>query len=189
VHINLNDGFGALNSLQNWCETPLKPENTKLYKALENEKNDESARLLKAVISLLVLSEAECKMPAFLQVDYKCDASESRDKYFAQFFSAIEAFAQKYQDNVNGYGMFAVLTTDEQPLKRSRRATDADLNDDLNLAESYSEDYPVIFNIILWFGVLIAFSMLAICYAIAYMDPGRDSIIYRMTSTRIKKDN
>jgi len=32
-------------------------------------------------------------------------------------------------------------------------------------------------------------SLLAICYAIAAMDPGRDSIIYRMTSTRIKKDN
>lgn len=59
----------------------------------------------------------------------------------------------------------------------------------LNLAQSYSEDYPVIFNIILWFGVLIVFSMLAISYAIATMDPGRDSIIYRMTSTRIKKDN
>lgn len=61
--------------------------------------------------------------------------------------------------------------------------------DDLNLAGSYSEDYPVIFNIILWFGVLIVFSTLAITYAIATMDPGRDSIIYRMTSTRIKKDN
>lgn len=59
----------------------------------------------------------------------------------------------------------------------------------LNLAPTYSEEYPVIFNIILWFGVLIVFTMLAISYAIAFMDPGRDSIIYRMTSTRIKKDN
>lgn len=60
---------------------------------------------------------------------------------------------------------------------------------DLNLAKTYSQDYPVIFNIILWFGVVIAFSLLAISYAIACMDPGRDSIIYRMTSNRIKKDN
>lgn len=60
---------------------------------------------------------------------------------------------------------------------------------DLNLAKTYSEDYPVIFNIILWFGVVLAFSLLAISYAIASMDPGRDSIIYRMTSNRIKKDN
>lgn len=60
---------------------------------------------------------------------------------------------------------------------------------DLNLAKTYTDDYPVIFNIILWFGVVLAFSLLAISYAIAYMDPGRDSIIYRMTSNRIKKDN
>lgn len=62
-------------------------------------------------------------------------------------------------------------------------------DDDLNLAKVYDDNYPVIFNIILWFGVVIAFSLFAISYAIATMDPGRDSIIYRMTSTRIKKDN
>ncbi|XP_011503147.1 PREDICTED: renin receptor [Ceratosolen solmsi marchali] len=60
---------------------------------------------------------------------------------------------------------------------------------DLNIANVYSEDYPVIFNIILWFGVVFFFSLLAICFTIAEMDPGRDSIIYRMTSNRMKKDN
>lgn len=58
-----------------------------------------------------------------------------------------------------------------------------------NLAEYYNQDYPVIFNIILWFMVVFGFALLAICYAIGSMDPGRDSIIYRMTSTRMKKDN
>lgn len=59
----------------------------------------------------------------------------------------------------------------------------------MNLAKSYSKDYPVIFNIILWFGVAMVFTLLAISIAIGDMDPGRDSIIYRMTSTRMKKDN
>lgn len=59
----------------------------------------------------------------------------------------------------------------------------------VNLAKTYGTTYPVIFNIILWFGVVFFFSLLAICLAIAYMDPGRDSIIYRMTSTRMKKEN
>lgn len=59
----------------------------------------------------------------------------------------------------------------------------------LNLAEVYSDNYPVIFNIILWFGVAFVFSLLAVSVFIADMDPGRDSIIYRMTSTRMKKDN
>lgn len=50
-------------------------------------------------------------------------------------------------------------------------------------------NYPVIFNIMLWFGVAMFFALLAICIVIANMDPGRDSIIYRMTSNRMKKDN
>ena len=63
------------------------------------------------------------------------------------------------------------------------------MQEDINLAKQYGEDYPVIFNIILWFGIIMLFSLLAICLAIGNMDPGRDSIIYRMTSTRGKKDN
>ncbi|KAH0950846.1 hypothetical protein HN011_008304 [Eciton burchellii] len=59
----------------------------------------------------------------------------------------------------------------------------------LGRSKTYTEDYPVIFNIILWFCILFFFSLLAICITIADMDPGRDSIIYRMTSNRMKKDN
>lgn len=193
----------------------MEAESSKLYKVLKDEKNHQSKQLLEAIIVLSTLSEAKCNMPAFLEIHYKFETTKSRDKYFDQFFCAVETFAQKYQENTNGYGLVAVLTTDEQTLKRSRREVTAEVTiwyyhiiiwwkkylltnhfliefqliNPLNLAESYSEDFPVIFNIILWFGVLIAFSMLAICYAIAAMDPGRDSIIYRMTSTRIKKDN
>ncbi|KPI99933.1 Renin receptor [Papilio xuthus] len=58
-----------------------------------------------------------------------------------------------------------------------------------NPSTSYSADYAAIFNILLWFGVVFVFTLVAIVYAIMDMDPGRDSIIYRMTSTRMKKDN
>uniref|UniRef100_A0A1B0AYC6 Uncharacterized protein n=1 Tax=Glossina palpalis gambiensis TaxID=67801 RepID=A0A1B0AYC6_9MUSC len=73
--------------------------------------------------------------------------------------------------------------------RAKRQATTEEDKNKYNLAEYYSEDYPVIFNIILWLMVTFGFSLLAICYAIGSMDPGRDSIIYRMTSTRMKKDN
>lgn len=59
----------------------------------------------------------------------------------------------------------------------------------LNLADDYDEDFPVIFNIMLWFSIALIFALISICMVIANMDPGRDSIIYRMTSTRMKKDN
>lgn len=208
-----------LSSLQDWCETSLKPESAEVLKALRDEKNAEAKQFVEAIAVMSVLSQATCKMPDFLQIDLNLNDAKSRDKYMELFVDTVKAFSKRYSENTNGNGMVAVLSSDEKPLKRSRRAvadvniyrltffsylpkpirteintsfyniSPQDPNSDLNLAESYSEDYPVIFNIILWFGVLIVFSMLAISYAIAGMDPGRDSIIYRMTSTRIKKDN
>ncbi|CAG7815542.1 unnamed protein product [Allacma fusca] len=60
----------------------------------------------------------------------------------------------------------------------------------LNLSEDFSDDYPVVFNILLWLGVSMFIATLAICVFIASMDPGRDSLIYRVTSAqRFKKDN
>lgn len=58
----------------------------------------------------------------------------------------------------------------------------------LNLSSGYSEDYPVIFNIILFLSVTLLLAILATSVAMATMDPGRDSIIYRMTNPRMKKD-
>jgi renin receptor len=102
--------------------------------------------------------------------------------------SAVKAF----HSNV----LVTVVADKEDIVYREKRAAEATpkqspqvIPDDINLALDYNSDYPVIFNIILWFGVVMVFSLLAISYAIASMDPGRDSVIYRMTSTRMKKDN
>jgi len=60
----------------------------------------------------------------------------------------------------------------------------------LNMAEEFSDDYPVVFNILLWFGIAMFITLLAVSVFIASMDPGRDSLIYRVTSAqRFKKDN
>jgi len=101
-----------------------------------------------------------------------------------------EAFNKAYFGNV----LVTVVTSDASHTRRIRsvpesKNTRADPPAHLNLAKTYSSNYPVIFNIILWFGVVMVFSLLAISMVIGSMDPGRDSIIYRMTSTRMKKDN
>ena len=57
-----------------------------------------------------------------------------------------------------------------------------------NLGTVYSEDYPVIFNIILLISVVLVVAIIAVSMSMAFMDPGRDSIIYRMTNPRMKKD-
>ncbi|XP_071484405.1 renin receptor-like isoform X1 [Diadema antillarum] len=57
----------------------------------------------------------------------------------------------------------------------------------LNVAPYYDDSFPVFFNIFLWLGIVLALATLVIAYMLGNMDPG-DSIIYRMTSQRIKMD-
>lgn len=60
--------------------------------------------------------------------------------------------------------------------------------DQWNLAEPWSEDFHVAFAIIAFLLILFILSIFGISVGIWFMDPGRDSIIYRMTSQRMKKD-
>lgn len=63
-----------------------------------------------------------------------------------------------------------------------------DPNLNLNLAPRFDDMYPAIFNIVLWTMIGMALAVFAISWGIWNMDPGRDSLIYRMTTQRMKKD-
>lgn len=85
----------------------------------------EAKQFVEAIAVLDILSQATCKMPAFLHINLKVDDAKSRDKYFDLFARTVKAFAEKQNELTNGRGIVAVLTTDETPsLKRFRRATD-----------------------------------------------------------------
>ncbi|VVC97751.1 unnamed protein product [Leptidea sinapis] len=99
--------------------------------------------------------------------------------------SLSEAFVKAYDGSV----LVTVVTTDVAHTRRTVRAAPADPMQEPYEDDKYSSDYAAIFNILLWFGIIFTFTLVAIVYAIMDMDPGRDSIIYRMTSTRMKKDN
>lgn len=113
-------------------------------------------------------------------------------------FDAIERISAAFYKAYKGNALVTLATSDEAHTRRFARAAEEPPKDEptkpdefknLNLAKNYNADYPVIFNIILWFGVAMFFALLAISIVIGNMDPGRDSIIYRMTSNRMKKDN
>lgn len=72
--------------------------------------------------------------------------------------------------------------------RRERSLLQSEAVKDVNLAVEYSEDYPAIFNIILFLSIVLLLAVIATSASMAYMDPGRDSIIYRMTNPRMKKD-
>lgn len=55
-------------------------------------------------------------------------------------------------------------------------------------ATQYSPEYPAIFHIFFWSSLGLGLCLWFTSYAIWFMDPNRDSIIYRMTSQRMKRD-
>ncbi|XP_030370005.1 renin receptor [Scaptodrosophila lebanonensis] len=116
----------------------------------------------------------------------KSEALDEANKLISAAIGRLLVAAQKSSGSV----LFVQTTDEEVSSSRTKRdAVPPNTLNPYNLAEYYDYNYPVIFNIILWFMVVFGLSLLAICYAIGSMDPGRDSIIYRMTSTRMKKDN
>lgn len=101
---------------------------------------------------------------------------------------AISTLVQSYNEIYNNEVLIIAITNNAKESRRSKRELSS-VEKNLNVAEPISNDFPIIFNLILWFVVIFVFSLLAIALSIAQMDPGRDSIIYRMTSNRMKKEN
>merc|ERR550534_59971 len=54
-------------------------------------------------------------------------------------------------------------------------------NEAENLASDYDDMFPVIFNMWFWLMVVLALTVYAVSVGMWNMDPGRDSIIYRLT--------
>ncbi|XP_046632601.1 renin receptor-like [Daphnia pulicaria] len=97
----------------------------------------------------------------------------------------------------NTYGDRFILTaiTNERIRIREKRSTtsnakaNSELYWKLNLSKRYGSDYSSIFNILLWTSVFLIAALISTAVFICTLDPGRDSIIYRMTTQRIKKEN
>ncbi|KAM8977130.1 LOW QUALITY PROTEIN: renin receptor [Pelodytes ibericus] len=111
----------------------------------------------------------------------------------------LSDFLQKFADDMysiyGGNAIVDIVTVDtfETPLVRKSRsilASEAISNpgSPYNLAYEYNFNYAVVFNIILWIMIGLALAVIAISYNLWNMDPGYDSIIYRMTNQKIRMD-
>nr|CAD7459440.1 unnamed protein product [Timema tahoe] len=166
-------------------------------------------------------------------------ATEAKNLLIEAIKDLDRAFVHAYKGQV----LVTVVTSDVSHTRKSRSLmaeVDADsVVDNMNVSKDYDPNYPVIFNILLWFNIAFFYSIVAVADASSRdvpspyrtvtsamqimlswintrfgfslipaavlnsgslitlfplstatkMDPGRDSIIYRMTSTRMKKDN
>ncbi|XP_053437141.1 renin receptor isoform X2 [Nycticebus coucang] len=106
---------------------------------------------------------------------------------------------QKFSDDMyNLYGGNAVVelvtvkSFDTSLVRKTRTILEAkQINDPespYNLAYKYDFEYSVVFNMVLWIMISLALAVLITSYNIWNMDPGYDSIIYRMTNQKIRMD-
>ncbi|CAF2392045.1 unnamed protein product [Rotaria sp. Silwood2] len=82
------------------------------------------------------------------------------------------------------------LTTKQSArIRRARAAEGVSANEtNVTIAEMYSDNYPVMFNLFFWTSLALALVVIAIVYVFLTLDPGADTIIYRMTAPRLKVD-
>uniref|UniRef100_A0AC35TGD2 Glycophorin-A n=1 Tax=Rhabditophanes sp. KR3021 TaxID=114890 RepID=A0AC35TGD2_9BILA len=59
---------------------------------------------------------------------------------------------------------------------------------DYNVYSFTQQDYPAMFAIILGISLILVIAIVFIAVGMWTMDPGKDSIIYRMTTPKLKKD-
>lgn len=79
------------------------------------------------------------------------------------------------------------------PTSTSTDATTAEAQSEINittanLATPSTENYAVIFSIVLWLMIAFSLAVLAASYSMWFMDPGKDNIIYRAATQRMKSD-
>lgn len=210
VRISLGDGLDALGQSALGELKPTSIDETSFtglsLRSEEDRKYMEEVQLLHAIAN---------KVPSAIKPDSRPDIywlvisglrpvfdahgsnSTSSREALTLLNNALDVIHDAFIQAYDGQVLIVAFTNDAskvhhvRSLDRQRRQAEkeAEMVQIRNLSKDYSDDYPVIFNILLWFGVVFWLSLLAISIAIAQMDPGRDSIIYRMTSNRMKKDN
>jgi len=115
--------------------------------------------------------------------------------------SGVSQFSTEIVNLYGGDALVEVLTSHQEPIvNRQSRSLFQDVAATSeptpkpeerpkigNKAPPYDDDYPVVFNIILWMTLFLALAVYVISYGLWNLDPG-DTIIYRMTSQRMKID-
>ncbi|XP_038658058.1 renin receptor isoform X1 [Scyliorhinus canicula] len=125
---------------------------------------------------------------------YGQDSQQFRDA--AQILaSVIQKFADEVFSIYSGNALIELLTVkefDASLVRKTRSILESpsisNPGSPYGLAYRYNYNYAVVFNIVLWLMIGLALAVIVIAYNLWNMDPGYDSIIYRMTSQRIKME-
>lgn len=107
---------------------------------------------------------------------------------------ALQKFADDMYSLYGGNAVVELVTVksfDTSLVRKSRTILEAkqeNTQSPYNLAYKYNLEYSVVFNLVLWIMIGLALAVIITSYNIWNMDPGYDSIIYRMTNQKIRID-
>ncbi|KAI5279581.1 renin receptor isoform X1 [Manis pentadactyla] len=108
---------------------------------------------------------------------------------------ALQKFADDMYNLYGGNAVVELVTVrsfDTSLVRKTRTILEAKLEKNpsspYNLAYKYNFEYSVVFNLVLWIMIALALAVIITSYNIWNMDPGYDSIIYRMTNQKIRMD-
>lgn len=107
---------------------------------------------------------------------------------------ALQKFADDMYSLYGGNAVVELVTVksfDTSLVRKSRTILEAKQETSpspYNLAYKYNLEYSVVFNLVLWIMIGLALAVIITSYNIWNMDPGYDSIIYRMTNQKIRMD-
>ncbi|KAG5671792.1 hypothetical protein PVAND_001968 [Polypedilum vanderplanki] len=132
--------------------------------------------------------------PAYINVRLSLNSLSKSDSTRTEAIKLLRSTLNKLNDAIqkayNGNALVTVITVESHQIhsRSKREIVENDEENKYNLATLRSSDYPVIFNIVFWFTIILLFSLIAISLALSNVED-KDSIIYRMTGARGKKDN
>uniref|UniRef100_A0A2K6UM42 Renin receptor n=1 Tax=Saimiri boliviensis boliviensis TaxID=39432 RepID=A0A2K6UM42_SAIBB len=108
---------------------------------------------------------------------------------------ALQKFADDMYNLYGGNAVVELVTVksfDTSLIRKTRTTLEAkqakNPESPYNLAYKYNFEYSVVFNMVLWIMIGLALAVIITSYNIWNMDPGYDSIIYRMTNQKIRMD-
>lgn len=188
INVNLIDNdvvstpFGKLEKTNVEDEVQfLKPKTNKKDKEFLNQ-----IAYLQSLIKLFTEGkEKPTALNARVSLKMLSKNSEASSEALKLLTSTIKKLNAAVEKSYDGNALFAVIV--EANHNRVRRQAEPNTNP-YNLAEPTDPDYPVVFNIMLWFTIIFVFTLLAISLSLSNVED-KDSIIYRMTGARGKKDN
>ncbi|KAM3728043.1 Renin receptor [Dirofilaria immitis] len=184
------DAQNAFSEIQVITESePLRQEIENLYKIAELISRSEIVHIKNTpTIFIIDVSGLPIAKQELSEGDYKEAVNELENA----IWHLISILKNVYNDRVVAELVAESINEIKQRQKRQNSVSNADrimkLRKDLNVYQFSSTNYPAMFGIFLFVSVTLALAILFVTVGLWNMDPGKDSIIYRVVTTRMKKD-